>query len=1112
MKLLTLILCTIVAYISLVQCDSSSESTPVTPPKKTSILFKRVPASDSHITHKAKPHQRDITGLLSGGGGIAAGDINNDGLPDLLFSGGFNNCKLYLNKGGLTFEDITLSAGVIDSAQNGAATEGVNLVDINGDGWLDIYILKSGLELDGSGKRFTKYGANLLYINQKNNRFIEKGAEYGLDIVGLSSAAQFFDYDNDGDLDVYITQTPEVGSAFSFSYYKKAPAHKWLNDQFLENIDGKRFVDRRQKAGILFERNLSLSASVADVNRDGWLDIYVANDFFGRDFLYINNGNKTFTESFSKFFSKTALSAMGADFADINGDGWMDLFVGEMMPESHYRRKTNLVPFSIEIYEKLTQQNQAQYTRNMLQLNQGGKRFRDIGFLAGVYATEWSWSSIFLDADGDGKQDLFVPNGIKKDMTNMDFVKNNIGSNYTEMANPKVRAKVNPQLAPSTTIPNYFFQNKGELNFQNMAASWGISEAVHTRGATYADLDNDGDWDLVLHNLETVPYIYENTSTEKETYHYLKVRLKGSRKNPFGIGGTVSVHTKGQSQTQYISNQRGFQSTPEPVLIFGLGASTQLDSLKVVWPGGKQQVLRSISVDTSLTLDETKSILPAKQKALPDTKTFVSKLPSSNIPYSHTESDYNDFKRERLLHKGYSRQGPAITTADINQDGLEDIYIGGAKGYAGMLYLQQSNGSFKPHQKEVWKQYKLCEEVAVLFFDANGDSYPDLYVGSGSNEFVEKNGLQDHLFLNDGKGNFAYDPQGLPTILQSTSAVIAGDFDKDGDLDLFVGANIVPGDYSKLPSQYILQNEEGRFVDITEKVAPELSNIGRVQDAIWTDYNQDQQLDLILVGEWMPIRILSKQGEKFQLLSSSNLQQSNGWWQSIAAADMDGDGDDDYVLGNYGLNSLFQASISQPLTLLTGDFDQNSVGDPILFHYTTDVNAPFVNRDIFCSQMPSFNNRFYTFEKYASATMDNLFASDQLQNSRKEYAYQLKTSYMENAGGGEFSIHALPPLAQLAPALDIELIDVNQDSYMDIILVGNLRENHYESGPIDASEGLVLLGNGKGKFEPIEGNKSGFHTPHFATSMAILKHSKSETNWIVVGNNNTQLSLFEWLK
>ena len=638
----------------------------------------------------------------------------------------------------------------VDGPQN-VPVEGVNLVDVNGDGWMDIYLLKNGLEIDPQTRQFTQTGTNLLYINQQDGTFKEEAEEYGLDIIGLSQSAQFFDYDNDGDLDVYIIQTPETGPAFNFSYYESQPAARWLNDQFLENIDGKRFVDVREKAGIRYARNLGLSAAIADINQDGWMDIYVANDFLGRDFLYVNQGNKKFKESWATYFSKSSLSAMGTDFGDINQDGWPDLFVGEMLPVTPDRQKTNVMPFSLEIYDQFERQNSPQYTRNTLHLNRGGKDMREVGQLAGVEATEWSWSSFFFDADLDGNQDLFVPNGIKKDMTDMDFIKFNFGSSYAKIGDPNAVANINMQQAPSSLTNNHLFRNNGELRFIDVGKKWGLDQKVHTRGATYADLDQDGDAELILNNLDNTPYIYENLSRQQLQSSFLALNFEGNKQNTKGIGVQVKLFHDGEFQSQYVANQRGFQSGPNPQLIFGLGETEKVDSMIVTWPGGNIQRYYSLPANQILTVKE----FDAKSKNRPNQEKppLLQEIRGSqNLTFTHKELPFNDFRQERLLHRKYSREGPAMAVTDVNGDGLEDVFLGGARGSKGRLFLQKTNGTFTPSPSQPWATDPAYEEITAHFFDVNGDQKPDLYIGSGSNELANDTlHLGDRLFLNMGK-------------------------------------------------------------------------------------------------------------------------------------------------------------------------------------------------------------------------------------------------------------------------------------------------------------------------------------------------------------------------
>lgn len=1044
----------------------------------------------------------DNTGLTSNVSAVAVGDINNDGLPDLFFSGGVAPSALYLNGGDFKFRDITHSSGIMDHAEGMADNEGVNFVDINGDGYLDIYILKTGITGNFSRQQFTDHGANLLYINQGDNTFVEQASKYGLNLIGLSHTANFFDYDGDGDLDVYMVYTGEPGAAFSFPYYEAPPRSRWLNDQFLENT-GDRFVDVREKAGLPYVRNIGLSVAVGDVNNDGFSDIYVANDFFGPDFFYLNNGDKTFREARSEYFTKTPMSAMGSDFADINNDGWLDLFVGEMMPESHRRQKVNLVPFSIEIYNKLRDQGNPQYTRNMLQLNKGGKRFRDIGLLAGVHATEWSWSSFFFDADNDGLKDLYVANGILRDMTNMDYVKSNFGEDYTTMADPQAKAKANPAEAPVIKNQNVIYRNNGDYDFQKMNAAWGMDQAVHTRGATYADLDGDGDLDVILNNMTEGPVIYENRAEELPEQHYLRLRLRAKGRNTFGIGARADLYYQGRFQTGYLSNQRGFQSSPEPILHFGLGSSSRVDSLVLTWPGGEKEVFRNISADQVMEIQQGSGAPVSKEPAAIAAPLF--QATGETIDFVHRENPFYDYLMERLLIRQYSQEGPGIAVADVNGDGLDDCFIGGAARMEGKLFLQTAEGGFREASTQPWAGQPYAEEMGAVFFDANSDGAPDLYLASGTYEVsAQAPVLADRLFINDGGGNFREASQVLPDGVAYSSAVTAGDYDRDGDLDLFVGARVTPGNYSEIPPSRLLRNDMGRFTDVITEVAPGLQRAGRISSALWTDADNDGDLDLVLAGEWMPFTIFYQDGGTFQ---KQEIEGSEGWWNSVTGADVDNDGDMDYIAGNHGLNSIFKASAEQPVTLVVSDFDGNGKKDPLVFKYTDGVNAPFANRDIFTSQMPSFNNQYYSFEKYAGATYEELVKEEVRKKAAISYARELRSSVFLNQGGGQFEVIPLPVEAQFAPAYGMIAEDFNGDGNLDLLLCGNTYANHYEYGSIDALGGLLLLGKGDGSFQPKTEDASGFDLPYNPKSMVWLHHQSGKP-WIIVGNNNSPLQTY----
>lgn len=1102
--------------LTLLACESQQPPSQKGPAAPTSPpLFQRLSPQQSGIlfpgTSPALPG--DPTGLLSGGASLAAGDLNHDGLTDLVFTRGFDNTRLYLNQGNMVFSDITEASGLVDAGEGMALTESITLADVNGDGWLDIYVLKSGLKGDFRRMQFNDYGKNLLFIHNGDPgpsgipTFTESAAAFGLDLIGLSVAANFFDYDNDGDLDVYIIHTPSPGPAFNFSYYSKLPASRWFNDQFLENIDGKRFVDARKKAGILYQKNIGLSTAVGDINNDGWLDLYVANDFLGRDFLYLNQGNKTFREQHQQYFSKTALSAMGTDFADINNDGWLDLFVGEMMPESHERQKTNLVPFSVEMYEQLEQRDMPQYTRNLLQLNQGGKRFRDVGMIAGVHATEWSWSSIFFDADNDGYQDLFVPNGIKKDMTNMDFVKNNFGANYQDMADPAAQRGANLEQVPSVKTPNFIFKNTGQGAFQKANRPWGITDAVHTRGATYADLDNDGDLDLILNNMDEQPLVYMNTA-ESRGMHWLRLRLKGKGLNTYGMGAKVVVYLADRQLMGYLKTQTGYQATPEPVLHFGLGEHTRVDSVVVFWLGGEKTSLVQPGVDQVRVVDQNQSAQPVGRRTPPRPASayWQAVAPPQGLNHRHREQAFNDFKQQRLLHRKYSLGGPALAVADVNADGADDLFVGGAAGSSGTLYLQTVSGRLRPAATQPWAAFAGAEDMGAIFFDANGDGHPDLYVGAGSNETPRGDeNLKDRLYLNDGLGRFSLQASALPDIREASGPVCAADVDGDGDQDLFVGGRMVPGDYGAQPVSYLLLNEGGTFTVAPEEQISGLANYGRITAALWSDVDLDDDPDLVVAGEWLPITVFFNDQGRFRPRA---IPQSEGWWNSLQGADLDQDGDIDFIAGNHGLNSVFKASPEKPVTLLTEDFDRNGALDPVIFHYIQEVNGPFVNRDVLCSQMPAFNQRFFTFEQYAKATIDNMFDAELLESATRSEAYQLQSAWVENLGSGQFALHPLPPVAQRAPVYGIQVLDVNQDTRPDLILGGNFSGFHYAYGALDALEGLVLLSDGEGGFVPLTGEESGLDLPFDLRALALFAHKGAPGPWLIAANNDAPAQTF----
>lgn len=1093
-KVSWLIWCVLIGAIAACKEDGSD----------TNTLFTLVPAEQSGITFQQylEHDPLDITGLGAGGNGLAVGDINGDGLPDLVFTGGKSPITLYLNKGELQFENITAQSKLYD-VNNKGETSGVVMADVNGDGLLDIYVLKRGLQGNRDLTFFSDYGGNLLFINQGDLTFSEDSKRYNLNLIGNSAAANFFDYDNDGDLDLYLVNLPAPGRTFDLEYYKKQPAVKWYNDIFMENKGGV-FEDVTDAVGLLHKRNIGQSLSVADVNNDGWMDVFVANDFYGRDFLYINNGDKTFTERGREYFRLGAMSAMGSDFADIDQDGYMDLFVGEMMPQNNYRQKLNLTPFSLEIYNQLKANKMQQYTRNMLYHNNGGQGFAEIGLSAGVHATEWSWGSIFGDMDNDGNLDLFVANGIKRDMTNMDFIRNQFDGDMALSSDPsRPVPKSASEKLPSVVTPNYAFRNLGDFQFENAAQSWGLNTDVHSRCAVLADFDNDGDLDLILNNIDSVAYLYQNHSKQSTENHYLRIRLQGDNANTYGLGAKVTLYAGGKAQVQQLSSTKGFSASPEPILHFGLGDTVSIDSVKVEWLGGKQQTVYKVAPDQLLVLKQAEANPAAGRQHLVAVTLMQDVTTESGIGYKHTESDFNDFKKYRINHRKISAEGPTLAVGDIDGDGLDDFYIGGAVGSNGSLYRQTTEGKF---EAKPFLDRTGYEDVAALFFDANVDGHLDLIIGSGSLEFEKDSKyLQNVLYLNDGKGNFKPDYQALPNMLTSTGAINAADFDKDGDLDLFIGGRVQQDNYPLAPRSYLLSNDGGKFTDVTETIAPSLVNIGMVTSALWSDHNQDGYDDLIVLGEWMPVTVFeNKGGERLEPAADNGLTESYGWWNAITGADIDGDGDMDYVAGNWGNNTFFKASSEKPVWLYANDFDGNGTIDPVVFRNVNGVVAPFVNRDLFCSQMPAYNNQYYTFEKYANATLENMFDDELKKSSTVFKATEMRTSYIENLGNGKFKLSALPNVAQLSPINAISCLDVNQDGHLDIILAGNTTSNHFECGPTFGLTGLVLLGDGKGNWQPSTSAKTGFYAPGEVKAIVTLNNGKI----LLLSNNNSTPQVF----
>ncbi|AWW00993.1 RNA-binding protein [Arcticibacterium luteifluviistationis] len=1042
-----------------------------------SKMFSLLPSSQTGIKFKnliqETPEFNILTyGYLYNGGGVSVGDINNDGLQDIYFTGSMVGSRLYLNKGNFEFEEIAQKAGVF---AEGFWNTGTTMADVNGDGLLDIYICRSAAK--DSYKR-----KNLLFINNGNLTFTEKAEEYGIADEGYSTQGAFFDYDKDGDLDLYVLNhsIQEFASFRSVFNGLKSRRDPYFEDKLYKNENGK-FIEVGQEAGLTANvLGFGLGISVSDINNDGWLDIYISNDFNEQDYLYLNNQNGTFTENLENYIGHTSHFSMGSDIADINNDGYTDIMTLDMWPEGNTRQKMVSGPDNYDKYQMLVKNGfYEQSMRNMLHLNNEGLSFSEIGQFAGVDGTDWSWSTLFCDLDNDGFKDIYITNGVKKDYTNMDFmnfaVQEKLNENKTgvPMSIDKLLENI-----PSSIQENYTYHNNGDLTFSKVNNDWGLNQLSLSNGAAYADLDNDGDLDLIVNNTDSEAFIYRNNSEKRTHNNFLRIKLIGEGKNTFGIGSKVELNLEGKTLSQELMPTRGFQSSVSYDLVFGLGANETIKELTVTWPDGRRQKLSNQKANQTITLNQSNAKEEENNSSLSLRPLFKEISKSIFDTYSHQENEYIDFNREVLLPHKLSTQGPKMAVGDVNNDKLDDVFIGGAKGQAGMLFYQTKSGGFVKGSNSLFMEDSNSEDVGVLFFDADGDNDQDLYVVSGGNE-AESNSseMQDRLYINDGKGSFKKRTEALPKMLFSGSCVKAGDYDSDGYLDLFVGGRLEPGKYPNAPSSYILQNDgKGNFKDKTSAVGAGFSSLGMVTDAIWSDFNGDGKTDLIVVGEFMAIRAFQNLGGKMKEISlDSGLGDSEGWWNTIKEGDFDGDGDMDYILGNFGLNSQLKTSVEEPITLYAKDFDGNGSIDPVLSTYYSGKNYPVFSKDDISKQLNFIKSKYVDYSSYADKEITDIFSTKELEDAMILKAKTLATSYLENLGNNKFKLSSLPDLAQLAPIHAIEVIDVNKDNKLDVILAGNFYGTRVKYGRYDANKGLVLIGKGDGQFTPLKLEESGLN-------------------------------------
>lgn len=1055
-------------------------------PTESAPLFQEMPTQTTGVTFANNLKEDETFNLVEylyfyNGGGVAVGDINNDGLADIYLSANQQSNKLYLNKGNWTFEDITEQAGV---ASPGSWKTGVTMADVNGDGLLDIYQCRLG---DYKGIQ----GQNQLFINNGDQTFTERAAEYGLDFKGFSTQAAFLDMDLDGDLDMYLLNH----SVHTERSYGRAGLRKYddakAGDRLYRNDQGK-FRPITREAGIYSSQiGYGLGIGISDINTDGWPDIYISNDFNENDYLYLNTRDKTgkgpqFREVIQDAIGHTSRFSMGNDLADYNNDGLVDIISLDMLPNDEVVIKRSAGDDSYEIYNlKLQFGYGRQFTRNALQLNNGVSdsglpSFSEIGQIAGVHATDWSWAPLFADYDNDGWKDLFISNGIRRRPNDMDYI------NF--ISNEEVREGLqnNPEISdqrlidemPDGAVPNYFFKNNGNLTFQDVSRAWGMRTPTLSNGSAYADLDNDGDLDLVVNHINQPASLYQNgtrTTQADTTNHYLHIALKGNSANTFGIGATVTVYAPGKQMLLENYLTRGFQSSVPPLLHFGLGKSSMIDSIRVIWPSGKTQRLANVNSNQRLELKESEATEEytyarvAPQPILSQASTVFS------FDFSHRENDFNDFNSAFLLPHKISREGTPITVADVDGDGLEDVYLGNAFGTPGSLFLQKKKG-FIQSKQPAFEQAAPHEETNALFFDANGDGHPDLYIVTGSNEASQsKASLYDLLFINDGKGNFSTQPKRLPLFAQHGSVATAGDFDHDGDLDLFIGGRTIPAQYGKAPESYLLQNDgNGFFTDVTPS---SLRNIGMVTDAQWAHLDKDSFPELVLVGEWMPITIFKNKSGKLDATAPLTLKHTSGWWKSLEVVDIDGDGDLDFLAGNQGENTRHRPTPELPLHLYAQDFDANGSLDPILAYTTSQGTFPLPTRDELIKQVPSFKKQFVKHQDYAGKTMEAILGQAVIQKSLHLQATLFSSVVVMQTGAYTFSVQKLPLSAQFTPIYALCTADINQDGKLDLLLGGNNFSASPYFGTYDAGKGLVLLGNGKGNFTPLGMQTSGINVP-----------------------------------